>query len=270
MSVLEDLLEYLVKGTVLIIVLSFAAVILAPFALGFAISIIFWRVIDAIHSTIFPKKEEPVYHPTEEDLKKLAERIEQEKQLAEEKERSEIERQSEEKEAGEETEREEKLEEEQPCLDKKLYLERKLKHEQREALFAQDYKRLKISPFGDSGAAYYWVNTRYNESKEHAFFCYILEAELKKYSKKVEMNVNKGPDLVVEHKGKRYCFDVETGKSLTRQPAFLEKKFAYYEREFDQSFIFVTNKSLKYKYAKYGLVITRGKLKETITKLFKK
>jgi len=267
--VLEDLLEYLVKGTLLIIFLSFAAVILAPFALGFAISIIFWRVIDAIHSIIFPQKEEPVYRPSEEDLKKLAETIEQEKQLAEEKERSEIERRTEEKEAGEETGREEKLEE-QLYLGKNLYLERKLTHEQREALFAQGYKRLKISPYGDSGAAYYWVNTRYNESKEHAFFCYILEAELKKYSKKVEMNVTKGPDLVVERKNKRYCFDVETGKSLTRQPAFLKKKFAYYEREFDQSFIFVTNKSLKYKYAKYGLVITRGKLKETIAKLFKK
>jgi len=133
-------------------------------------------------------------------------------------------------------------------LSNRLYLEKELSQKQRDNLLAKGYRRLKISPFGTSGAAYYWVRTRYNESKEHAFFCYLLEAELKKHIEKVVMNVNSGPDAVVEHKGKKYCFDVETGKSLARQPKFLKRKFDWYRKEFYQSYILVTNKSLKYKH----------------------
>lgn len=152
----------------------------------------------------------------------------------------------------------------------RLYLEKELSQKEKDRLLARGYSRLKISPFGDSGAAYYWVRRRYNESKEHAFFCYILEMELKKYVQKVKLNVNNGPDAVVEYEGKKYCFDVETGKSLSRHQKFLKKKFDYYKKEFAQSYILVTKKSLKFKYMKYGTVITRGKLKKTIAKIFKR
>ena len=129
---------------------------------------------------------------------------------------------------------------------------------------------LKISPFGKSGASFYWVKTRHNESKEHAFFCYILYDELKKYTDDIRMNATNGPDLVANWKGKQFCFDVETGKSLSRQPDWLESKFAYYQREYDRSFILVTKRTLKYKYSKYGDVITRGKIKETLRQLFRR
>ena len=129
---------------------------------------------------------------------------------------------------------------------------------------------IKISPFGTSGAAIYWVKTRHNESKEHAFFCYILEAELKKYTDDIRMNATSGPDLIAKWKGKEFCFDVETGKSLSRQPDWLESKFAYYQREYDRSFILVTKRGLKYKYSHYGDVITRGKIKETLRQLFRR
>jgi hypothetical protein len=154
-------------------------------------------------------------------------------------------------------------------LSNKLYIERELSQKQRDKLLAKGYSRLKISPFGDSGAAYYWVRRRYNESKEHAFFCYILAAELKRHVQKVKLNVNSGPDAVVEHEGRRYCFDVETGKSLSRQPKYLRHKFSQYRKEYSGSFVFVTKKSLRFKYAKYGEVITRGKLRKTLAKLFK-
>jgi len=153
-------------------------------------------------------------------------------------------------------------------LDGKFYKENSLPAKKQEALFAKGYRRLKISPFGDSGAAFYWVRTRYNESKEHAFFCYLIEAELQKYTKKIEMNVNYGPDIVFEHKGKKYCFDVETGKNIHKHPEALESKFLRYKKEHEISFILVTDKSLKYTYAKYGTVVTRGKLRETLSKLF--
>ena len=155
-------------------------------------------------------------------------------------------------------------------LSNKLYLEKELSQKEKDKLLSKGYSRLKISPFGTSGAAYYWVRRRYNESKEHAFFCYILEAELKKHVQKVKLNVNSGPDAVIEHDGKKYCFDVETGKSLSRQPKYLRHKFSQYKQDYAQSFILVTKKSLKFKYAKYGEVITRGKLRKTLAKLFKR
>ena len=73
-----------------------------------------------------------------------------------------------------------------------LYLEKGLAAEKKESLLANGYKRLKISPFGKSGAAYYWIKSRYNESKEHAFFCYLIENELKMLGIRPIMNVNNG------------------------------------------------------------------------------
>ncbi len=150
----------------------------------------------------------------------------------------------------------------------RVYLEQGFPERKRDALLARGYKRLKISPFGDTGAAYYWIKTRYNEGKEHAFFCYLIESELKKHVKKIRLNVNNGPDLVFEYKKKMYCFDVETGKKLQRSPVSVDWKYSKYQKEYDQIFILVTRKSLKYKYTKYGAVITRGKLKDTIAAIF--
>ncbi len=149
----------------------------------------------------------------------------------------------------------------------KFYLEKGLSAKQQEALFAKGYKRLKVSPFGDTGAAYYWVRTRYNESKEHAFFCYLIETELKRHNKKVEMNVTYGPDIVFKHKDKEYCFDVETGKNLRKHPETVENKFMRYKKQYSTSFILITDKSLKYKYSRYGTVVTRSKLREILRQL---
>ncbi len=152
---------------------------------------------------------------------------------------------------------------------KAYYLENKLKKEQLDALYAKDFKRIKISPYGNSGSAYYWVKTRYNESAEHAFFCYLIRDELKNYSKKITLNINNGPDIVFTHKKKNYCIDVETGKNLKRNPLYVKNKFAKYAREHEQSFIFVTKKKLKYSYAKHGTILTRSTLRKTLEQLFK-
>ena len=147
-----------------------------------------------------------------------------------------------------------------------LYLEKGLTVEKKESFLANGYKRLKISPFGKSGAAYYWIKPRYNESKEHAFFCYLIEYELKMLGIEPIMNVNNGPDLVFKYQSKEYCFDVETGKNLKKHPDFVAAKFVKYRKEYDISYIFVTSKSLKYCYSKHGTVVSRSTLKETLTK----
>jgi hypothetical protein len=206
--------------------------------------------------------EERIYHfvdpfyKTCDRLDKLSPRHRTEQDLAKEEE--------EEKDAEEEKEQEDKVK----ALALGFYAEKDLTAKQRDYLQNRRYKRLKVSPYGDSGAAYYWVKTRYNESKEHAFFCYLIEAELKKRIKSIELNVNSGPDIVFERKHVKYCIDVETGKKLQRDPAEVDWKYSKYKRWYDRILIFVTRRKLKKKYSNYGDVFARGKLKETIAALF--
>ena len=84
------------------------------------------------------------------------------------------------------------------------------------------------------------------------------------------MNISNGPDVQFNYKGKRYCFDVETGSNLKRNPEYVAKKFSRYRKEFDQCFIFVTKKKLKYAYSKHGKVVTRFILKQTIKNILKR
>ncbi len=276
MGVWENALENTVKGALVLLgivlaltLIGLAALIALPFIIGYAIALFAWWLYDRIYYRLYPHKLNELDHVgylTAEQLRE-SQRNRRQKELAEERERKRLEEQrvpetAPDDEWGAPVEKE-------YDISGNLHLNSSLTHRQQEKLYAQGYNVLKISPFGTSGAAIYWINTRHNESKEHAFFCYILEIELKKYVDEVEMNVTNGPDLVVEWKGKRFCFDVETGKSLSRHPEWLGKKFAYYQREYDKSFILVTKRTLQYKYSKYGIVITRGKIKETIRKLFR-
>ena len=150
-------------------------------------------------------------------------------------------------------------------LDENFYLEGKLSCGQREELLGRGYERLKTSVFGDSGASYYLVRVRWNESALHAFFCFLIEDELKKRGKATELFVNNGPDVVFEHKGRAYCFDVETGTNLARDKGKVARKFGYYAHEYYRSHIFVTSKKLKHKYKRYGIVITRASLLKALT-----
>jgi len=274
---LETFLEYMVKGSLVLLgcvlgllFVGVVAISVAPIVFGYIIAGIAWWLYDKVDERLFPQKRIKVEHVGYETAKQLAaaQRKKRQKELAEERERKRLE-----EERVPETALDsdwEEPEKEENELYGNLYLSKSLTNRQRENLYARGYNVLKISPFGTSGASLYWIKTRHNESKEHAFFCYILLAELKKYAKEIRMNATNGPDLVVEWKNKRFCFDVETGKSLSRQPDWLERKFAYYQREYDKSFILVTKRTLKYKYSKYGIVITRGKIKETIRKLFRR
>jgi hypothetical protein len=154
----------------------------------------------------------------------------------------------------------------QPALN--FYLEKSVNAKDRDILLNNKFKRIKVSPFGDSGATYYWVKTRYNEGKEHAFFCYLIHSELRKHVRNVKMNVTYGPDVEFEFNKQKYCFDIETGSRLERGKISVDWKYSKYQKEYDKIFIFVTRKKLKYRYARYGEVVTRGKLKQAISSIF--
>ena len=280
----DELLEKLVIGALVLlglalvpVVIGLAALVALPFVIGFAIAKILWRIYDEIRACIFPSKISGLTYLNHQTANKL---LGMQRELAKKQRQKE---RAEKLAAEREAERLESMRVPETAIDSdwkepekeyelsgNLHLSSSLTNRQRNELYTLGYNVIKISPFGTSGAAVYWVKTRHNESKEHAFFCYILEAELKKYTDDIRMNATSGPDLVVKWKGKEFCFDVETGKSLSRQPDWLESKFAYYQREYDRSFILVTKRGLKYKYSHYGDVITRGKIKETLRQLFRR
>ena len=248
--------------------------ILAPFAIGYGIVIILWKLYDVIHERLFPEEYHAVQPITPEESKQMSRQIEEDRkrhEMALELERLRSKEARQIAEARKTPIKEEEVveePEEEFTLNRNFYLERKLSHKEKEALFAQGYSRLKTSPYGDSGAAYYWVKTRYNESKEHAFFCYLIEKELRKYTKQVELFINSGPDVIVRHAGNVYAFDVETGKNLVRKPEDTRIKFEKYKSEYYRSYIFVTRKALKRKYQSMGVVITRSTFKKIISDIF--
>lgn len=274
----EDLFEYVIKGAVVLVglllafaVLSFAAMIVLPFAIGYLISLLLWK----LYEKLFPLPYEPVCDILPPPMTIWEERYTWKREEPKRRETPLIQPQSEEKEiqeVPEETEEEQEEIDEEPeedfVLNRNFYIERNLSHKEKEALFAQGYLRLKTSPYGNSGASYYWVKTRYNESKEHAFFCYLIEKELRKYTKQVDLFVNNGPDVIVRHADKVYCFDVETGSNLIRKPEDTRTKFERYRSEYYRSHIFVTNKALKRRYQRMGIVITRSTFKKTISDIF--
>ena len=281
---LEDLFEYMAKGALVIIFFGSIAVLLAPFVLGYIIAVILWKLASFFYWKLMdiyyffwyrllrPKPKAKVDFPVLEPVEARPFEEETKEPEPEPPPQEEPAQATEEKQPEPEEEQEENEgwtdETPEPEPEPGFYVERELKHEEKEKLFAKGYKRLKISPYGTSGAAYYWVKPRYNESKEHAFFCYLVEAEVKKYAKELKTNVTYGPDVEFEAYGRKYCVDVETGTNTERNPAFLNKKFAYYNKEFARVFILVTNKKLKYSYKRFGTVLTRSTFRKAIEELF--
>lgn len=149
-----------------------------------------------------------------------------------------------------------------------IYEERRLSRQQKDKLLAEDFQRLKISPFGDTGAAWFWVKKRHNESKGHAFFCYFIRRELQKYVEEVEINTTDGPDVTFDYDGSSYSFDIETGSNLKRNPEYVKKKFDWYKKHYDYVYVFVTSKKLKYSYPQFAQVVTRGTFKAILGEIF--
>ena len=261
-----DTLEILIKGTLVVI----GGVLLIVVSIPLVFLWILWQLAKRIFAFLLPfLQKEPVYQPTRADLRGMAEKIERENiQAKVEESKPQPEDVTPIMEPEEPEDEPEIREPKELVFHKNFYLESRLGYGQKEALFAQGYKKLKVSPYGDSGASYYWVKTRYNESKEHAFFCYLIEKELRKHTKEVELFVNSGPDVITRYAGNVYAFDVETGKNLIRKPEQTKNKFAGYKEDYYRSYIFVTSKMLKRKYHRMGIVITRSTFRKIIADIF--
>jgi len=112
------------------------------------------------------------------------------------------------------------------------------------------------------------VRKRYNESKEHAFFCFLIRDLIRAHDTTAFLNVNKGADIEFFLDNKCYGIDIETGSILGRNPVYLARRYAEYRKWYAQCFIFVTKKKLKGAYAKYGHVLTRATVRKEIEGIF--
>jgi len=153
--------------------------------------------------------------------------------------------------------------------EKDYYRDSDLSHRQKEDLYSRGYRKLKISAFGNSGSAYYWVKKKSREGIEHSFFCYLIRDLIKAYGAEVEMNDIRGPDLAFQVDGRWHCIDIETGSNIVRNPAYLERRYAEYGKLFGKCYIFVTSKKLKRAYGRYATVATRTTIRGIVESIFR-
>jgi len=270
-----DAFDIYVGGALVLIGLAIAIPLVLPYVIGIALAYVIFWVWGAIAGLLWPRKRltrEEVHRRAEEARKEMKaqeaaereeERLRRQGQIA----RFELEKRKREEEiarwdAIQKAERNEHL----AGLTRNVYPEVLVKPGQTGVLLAEGYQRIKISPDGRSGAEYYWVKPRFNEGLEHAFFCYTVEDEVKNFTKEVQLHTSDGPDVVFTINDKRFAIDVETGSNEKRNPIMLRKRFNNYREWYHQFFILVTRKKLKYRYAKYGPVVTRATFRETIKK----
>lgn len=154
-------------------------------------------------------------------------------------------------------------------LKREYHLDKDVMPQERRKLQEGGYERVKIAPYGDTGASWYLVKKRERESPIHSFFVYLIRDLVKKRLKDdIDLDRWHGADVVFDWNGLAYAFDVETGSIQERNPAYLVQRYVKYRKHYNKVFIFVTNKSLKKVYAQYGVVITRATLKKSIERLF--
>ena len=82
------------------------------------------------------------------------------------------------------------------------------------------------------------------------------------------MSTNGPGDVSAMINGKRIAFEIETGENFRNytKEEHLEK-FDRVKQTFSDFYIVVTDYDKKYKYEKFGKVITRTEIEETINKL---
>jgi len=116
----------------------------------------------------------------------------------------------------------------------------------------------------------YLFKVRRNESHEHAFLCWYIESLLSKIGLESKLNESFGADLELEHKGKKICFEIETGKRLDRMKRMgMYRRFCERAKMFDLIFVIVPTERVARRYRSFGKpVITKAQLEGFIHSYF--
>ena len=163
---IEDLVEPLIGGALVLLgivlaltLIGLAALIALPFVIGYGIALLAWWLYDWVYYRLYPHKLNKLDHVgylTADQLRE-AQRKQRQKELAKQRERKRLE-EEEEPETAPDDDWEEP--EKEYDLSGNLHLSSSLTNRQKEKLYTLGYNVLKISPFGRSGASFYWVKTR--------------------------------------------------------------------------------------------------------------
>jgi len=124
---------------------------------------------------------------------------------------------------------------------------------------------------GRTGTTNFYVKRQGRESAEHALLCWAIADEIRKRGGKPKVAATVEADVSFEVKGKRVCFEVETGENLASfGPEFIQKKMKDKKLDHEEVFIVVTKRLLKGKYERISSMptITRTQITDTLDKLF--
>ena len=169
----------------------------------------------------------------------------------------------------------EKIKEEVLKLKKDFFLKKDLNENQIDYLKSNGFKEERLIGLEKGGGQIYLIkppNT--NESIEHFFMVKLISEEIKKHTENIIEYSTFGPDITfqIESKGKLewIALEIETGKTLKKNPTALENKTARNNttKHFKEWYYVLTDASLKQDYEKYGKTLTRTEVKEKMRSYF--
>jgi len=161
-------------------------------------------------------------------------------------------------------------------LKKDFYIKKDLEETQIDYLKSKGYREERLIGLEKGGGQIYLIK-KPNDSKEsieHFFLTKLIAEEIRKYTENVIEYSTFGPDITfqIEKNGKLdwVAIEVETGKTLKKNPRALDKKtYLNNNREHIREWFYVlTDASLKNEYEKYHTTFTRTEVMEKIEGLF--
>lgn len=155
-------------------------------------------------------------------------------------------------------------------LKKGLYIDDDLPGKTAAKLLNNGYEYYQTRITSDDPYIFYLVKVRQNESVEHAFLCWYTLSLIRKNKVKAKMNTTRDPDILVEFKGKRICFEIETGKRLNKMSKKeMKHRFKQKSEDFDNVYLVVSNERVGRRYMSVcNKFITKAELKDLINSLF--
>ncbi len=170
----------------------------------------------------------------------------------------------------------EKTKEDVLKLRKDFFLKKELDEQQADYLKSRGYKEERLVGLEKGGGNIYLIKKPdTNESIEHFFLTKLIAEEIRQYTENIVEYSTFGPDITFQttKNGKLewIALEVETGKTLEKNPSALEQKVARNNNteHFKEWYFIVTDAQLKQEYEKYGKTLTRAEVKERINEYFK-
>lgn len=175
-----------------------------------------------------------------------------------------------------ENKKQELLQEDVLKLRKDFYLKKNLSTQQIDYLKSHGYKEEHLRGLDKTDGQIYLIKKpETNESLEHFFLTKLIAEEIRHYTEDIIEYSTFGPDITfqTEKNGKLewIALEIETGKTLEKNPTALENKIARnnFTEHFKEWYFILTDASLKKEYENQHQTLTRNEIKEKIREWLK-